>query len=354
MYFGLPVLAMVGALACSHNDDPGTMTLQATVDPGAVRVDNARAVAVSTSGDVYWAYLDRQRDFTLALPVGTSYRVFIANQMQGGGQSKVARVIFPTSNGSTEWIGANNAGAVVDAGLLQVDDGTSTATGGTKIQCHCGTESSSGDKPKTSHKGESNHKDDYPCHHGKNRSGGGNQGGNSQGENDDDQGGDGKGDKNADTDVCIPTQAAVVLVPSDPPGDDCADHDADKHGGDGGAASTPDDEQSCKCKGRSDSGRDDDDDDDDQGEDNDHQGGSSSGRTSSSSSSSGGSSSGGSSSSSSSSGGSSSGGSSSGGSSSSTSSSGGSSSGGASEGSSCSSTKSCTSNCSCVASTCLK
>jgi hypothetical protein len=179
---GYAVLA--GALSgCSSAGPSGgpQLAVQGSVSQG-VHVDNARAVAIGTDGRTFWAYLDAQRDFTLTLPVGQSYRVVIANGREGGGEAIVGHLVVPAASGASDWLGANEPGTV-DLGTLQ-------------LQSESTLESEHPDH------GDSDHSDDHPCHEGGHHGGGG---------------GDGDG-------VCSEGNDDP-LSPTKNPGSKCDDHD---------------------------------------------------------------------------------------------------------------------------------
>lgn len=117
----LVALATCGLLAaCSNETTDEVMTVQGTVSSKLV-LDNAKAVAVLHDGTRIMAPLDASRDFTVQVPVGTSFRLLIVNQLATGGQATVAQVGVPSSDGvaTTPWIGANKA-QVVNLGVLKV------------------------------------------------------------------------------------------------------------------------------------------------------------------------------------------------------------------------------------------
>lgn len=236
-------LFVVGLAACGSDKNTSegqTMTVQGTVSQG-IAIDNGRAVAVGSDGRVFWSYLDADRDFTLKLPVGQSYRVLIANQLANGGQKKVGYLLL--KDGS-QWIGANGA-ITVDLGRLKIST-TTTNAGAVKAQCA----SCSSGADKDDDQGEDadddrgkNHDDDSACHRGK-----------SGGDHDDDD-----GDDENDCNVCKDGNP-TPLTPSKPPGSEC--DDKDDHGGstsgtDGGAPKNGDDnddDKPCSKKGSSASG----------------------------------------------------------------------------------------------------
>jgi hypothetical protein len=193
---GIAIVATMAA-ACSGSDSTGwsqsDLAVQGTVSE-ALTLDNARAVAIGSDGRTFWTYLDRERDFTLLLPVGQSYRVVIANALPGGGQIEIAHLL-PQGSGETAWLGANVAGTV-DLGTLRPPPGQ----GGTTACLSCG--SPSGDD----RRGRDHHGDDNGCHEGPSRG----------------DGGDG---------MCVGANDEP-LEPTNRPGPDCADRG--HHGADGG------------------------------------------------------------------------------------------------------------------------
>jgi len=228
----------LAAVACGTEPAPegGTMTIQGSVS-SRVGVDNARAVAVGTDGRTYWAYLDRDRDFTLVVPVGQSYRVLIANQQPGGGQRTVGHVVVPGPDGRTEWIGANEA-SVVDFGKLTV---ANTNGGATKPLCASGCGGSSGGGGGGYGEGDSgdhdekdddadDHSDDHECKSGDKKSGGGSGGSKDCSSCGEDEKKDQPKDSD-DCDVCTDDADDKELEPSKKPGRACEDKDRDKHGG---------------------------------------------------------------------------------------------------------------------------
>jgi len=151
--------AMIGAVlaACSSGADEAssagsTMRVQGTVSQ-QLAVDNARAVAVGSDGRTVWTYLDGDRDFSLKLPLGQSYRIFIANQLSSGGQSVVARLVLDGADGRTEWLGANRGG-VVSLGTLRPGPGAERSLQPTCSDCEGSDEET---------KDESTHEDDLEC-----------------------------------------------------------------------------------------------------------------------------------------------------------------------------------------------
>jgi hypothetical protein len=92
-------------------------TVRGTFAEQSLALDNARAIAFGDDGSVYWTYLGAGGDFTLQLPVGCAYRIVFANELEGGGQVKIAHLTFETSVGVSEWFGANQAGDVELGGV---------------------------------------------------------------------------------------------------------------------------------------------------------------------------------------------------------------------------------------------
>ena len=244
------VLVAMAAVACSAaeaSDASNTMTVHASVTTN-LSIDNARAVAIGTDGRTFWAYVDRDRDFTLELPVGQSYRIIVANQRTSGGQRTVGHVVLDGARGTTEWIGANAPGDV-DLGKLRLA-GTSTTSSGLSTKCgSCPADDGKGG-------GDDGDKDDYSDDYGtksgdKGTKGSGDTGSKSGGDTgskggdgdkgsscacDDEGGGDGTGKGKGpidpdDTDVCTDAGDDKPLVPSKKPAADCSDKDASKRDG---------------------------------------------------------------------------------------------------------------------------
>lgn len=95
----------------------------------SVGLDNARVVAIADDHTTFWAYLDAKGGFTLELPVGVSYRIIFANQLDGGGQVKIGSLVFKSEAGFSEWFGANVSGTV-DLGLVTTSESGSTEISG--------------------------------------------------------------------------------------------------------------------------------------------------------------------------------------------------------------------------------
>lgn len=232
MFSGVVLAAM--AVACGESAESestsrvsGSMTVHGTVST-RLSVDNARAVAIGTDGRTFWAYLDQDREFTLDLPVGQSYRVIVANQRSGGGQQTIGHLTLNGSSGRTEWIGANRA-INVDLGLLRLA-GTASSTG-VKPSCACS------DDDYDDAKG-GKHDDDYPTKDGSGGKGTGSKDTGSKGSADDGYGDKGsaedadESDKGSadpdDCNVCTDKSVDKELEPSKKPSG-CEDKDADKH-----------------------------------------------------------------------------------------------------------------------------
>jgi hypothetical protein len=131
------------AIGCGGGDKTGTasdaLTVHGTVPRSTLVTDNAKAIAVSASGHVYTAYLDRQGDFTLNLPAGHAYRVLIANTLPSGRHSVVGRLTLANrTTGTSAWLGARSAGNI-DLGNLHTG-----SANGLSIQCSCSSGGSSG------------------------------------------------------------------------------------------------------------------------------------------------------------------------------------------------------------------
>jgi hypothetical protein len=188
--FILSAAAAVAATiaGCSSANPPSqpSLAVQGTVSK-TLAVESARAVAIGSDGRTFWADLDAQRDFTLWLPVGQSYRIVIASVRGGIVQEKVGHLVLQASSGSSLWLGANQPGTV-DLGVLKL---TSQHGGG-------------GDDD-DDHEGDHDHDND--CHQG---------------------GHHGDGVCGGDHDE--------PLEPTKQPGSKCDDHDHHCHHHDGGKA----------------------------------------------------------------------------------------------------------------------
>jgi len=201
----LGVAAAVGTIGagCSSAVPSGpTLVVQGTVSQ-ALATSDARAVAIGTDGRTFWTSLDAQRDFTLLLPVGQSYRIVIANTRPSGAEEKIAHLVLQQSWGASLWLGANAPGSV-DLGVLKL-----TSHGGSPG----GWNGHHGDDD--DHEGDHDHDDG--CHEG------GHHGGHDAG------GGGGGGD------VCS-GDADDPLEPTKNPGSKCEDHEHHGHHSDGGKA----------------------------------------------------------------------------------------------------------------------
>ena len=169
------VVALAAMIGCGGADPSPTGTtalkLQGTVSPGARRLDNARAIAVTRSGKAYWSYLDARGHFALTLPKGVSYRVLIANARAAGGKHIVGHLAIATSAGSSKWIGVH-AGGALDLGTLAL-----ASAGGDLRALHDdgSSSSSSGKGDDSDHHGdndchEQEHEDDDVCSEGQSES----------------------------------------------------------------------------------------------------------------------------------------------------------------------------------------
>jgi hypothetical protein len=227
---------VMAAVACGGRDEPkdGTMTVHGTVS-SKLAVDNARAVAIGADGRIFWAYLDVERDFTLRLPTGQSYRIVIANQLAGGGQKTVGHVALATGGAKTLWIAASEE-KTVDLGRLspasaKSSGGLSTKTCGSSCS---GSSAGDDDEDDDDRDDGADHDDDHECHE-KGKSGDGKKSGGDD-EDDDD-----------DCDVCSDGDD-VELQPSKPCG--CEDKDGDAKA----KPKSKDSDKPCKKKGEGGSG----------------------------------------------------------------------------------------------------
>jgi hypothetical protein len=201
----LGVAAAVGAIGvgCSGAGSGGpALVVQGTVSQ-ALATNDARAIAIGTDGRTFWTSLDAQRDFTLLLPVGQSYRIVIADTRPGGVEEKIAHLVLQQSWGASLWLGANAAG-MVDLGVLKI----TSQGGGSNWNGHHGDDDD--------HEGDHDHDDG--CHEG------GHHGGHDAG------GGDG---------VCS-GDGDEPLQPTKNPGSTCEDHEHHGHDHHDGGKTTGD------------------------------------------------------------------------------------------------------------------
>lgn len=228
---------MAAAAACSPNQNQeATMTVQGTLSTKSVRADNARAVAVGDNGKTYWAYLDRHGDFSLALPIGQSYRIVLANQITGGGQQKIGHVVVQGTGGATEWLGANEA-ITVNLGTLK--PAATTSSGGLRPQCGACSGGESEDS-EADEDGDSDHDDDFECHDkdsDRDRTKCDACSGDEQDDAD---------DEHTKCDVCSGGEDKP-LKPSKQPGDACEDKNKEKHQ-DRSTKEERDDDKECPLK----------------------------------------------------------------------------------------------------------
>lgn len=121
----LGVAALVATIAACGSSREGELTVQGTVSQ-ELAVDDARAIAIGADGRTYWAQLDAQRDFTLTVPSGQSYRVAIANARPDGDDDIVGQLVLTDGASRTEWIRADEA-ATIDLGTLRAITPTTNA-----------------------------------------------------------------------------------------------------------------------------------------------------------------------------------------------------------------------------------
>lgn len=117
-------LFLLGVTAACSGSTPGTAipssgseVVRGTISTTARHLDNARAVALSSDGHTYWAYLDTHAGFSLALPSGPSYRLLVANELPSGKQVVVGHVVVHPSAGASRWIGLHGAPSL-DLGVI--------------------------------------------------------------------------------------------------------------------------------------------------------------------------------------------------------------------------------------------
>jgi hypothetical protein len=224
------------------------MKIQGTVSQ-TLEVSNARAIATGADGRVFWTRLDKDRDFTLKLPTGQSYRIVIANQLSTGAQRVIGRIVLGEGAGKTVWVGANEP-TTVDFGMLKVDK-LAAAAGSSKTNSWGGggggdwgrddgadddaddadDSTGAGGPPGGDWGGD--HGDDDECHEGRRggRRGDGNGGGDGDGGGAGAGNGDGDGDGDGDINVCGAADASE-LTPSRAPGRACEDRGGNRGNGD--------------------------------------------------------------------------------------------------------------------------
>lgn len=105
--------------SASDPSAPATeLVLSGLVAPSARRLDNARAVAVTSTGSSYATYLDAHGAFSLRLPIGASYKLQIANTLPGNGQRVIGHFVTVSSAGATHWFSVRKGG-MFDVGTLR-------------------------------------------------------------------------------------------------------------------------------------------------------------------------------------------------------------------------------------------
>jgi hypothetical protein len=200
-------LVVQGTVGRSLVTDPTTNTTQ----------DGVRVFALGSDGRNVWTIIDKDRDFTLRLHVGVSYRIVVAQAVTAGPQQQVlGQLMLAGDQGQTPWLAAKSGGTV-NLGTLKA----ATTAGAVKVQCECsGDDDDNSQGENDNNQGDDdddddghNHSDDNGCHEGSasgsssGSSGGGSSGSvsgssggggsghaddddddNAQGENDDDQG----------------------------------------------------------------------------------------------------------------------------------------------------------------------
>lgn len=231
--FGVSAIGAM-AIACGNgpSEPEGELAVQGSVS-SALGLDNARAVAIGSDGRQFWTYVDRDRDFTLRLPVGQSYRIVIANEL-GGEQVKIGHLVLRGIDGKTEWLGANEPGTV-DVGKLRPARSSTTRT-------LCSECSSDDDDDKgEADDDKDDHDDDKECHE---KGGGG-----SSKDDDDDDKTDKDDSDDDDCNVCKDDDKDdKELEPSKDPGGKCEDKEKNK--GKGGKAGKGDDDKPCTKKNK--------------------------------------------------------------------------------------------------------
>jgi hypothetical protein len=109
------VAAAVGitAMGCaSKTDSPSTLHITGTVGQQSSALSGPRAVATSSDGRSFSAVLTKTGQFALDVPVGSTYRIVIANATRTGQLRVVGHLVNPTTHGTTDVIAVNGAGSL--------------------------------------------------------------------------------------------------------------------------------------------------------------------------------------------------------------------------------------------------
>lgn len=261
--FGAVMALAMTSLACGKSAEPPPSTLEVTgkVDTRLRTLDNASAVAISSDGRTYSAYIQKNGTFRLSLPVGHVYRVIFANSTMAGELRTIGHLINTTSSGKFDQIAVKEGGTMSLGTVRPV--GTSPTS--LKTACNCGS-TGSGESSDSDKSGSDDHDDKDSDHDGKDK----------------DKDGDfGTKDKDGDKDRLCEDSSDVELEAEHGPGDKCAKDDSDEE-------APKASKKSCSSKDSDHDGKDDDDDDKGSGggggKDDDEGGGSGAGEGSSSSS----------------------------------------------------------------------
>lgn len=220
--------ALVGCGAAS-SENTGSVRLQATVARTDRALDNARAVAIASDGNKYWAYLDASGNFKLSLPAGKSYRVLIVNAQRSGVGRVAGHVVIATAGGTSRWIGLDAAGSTIDLGNLRL---VASSTGSLTTQSDGETSASSD----TSSRSTDEHADDPETH---------SEAEDEEGEHEDactDHDGEDDVDETSDDDD-------VELHPTKEPGERCKDHHQKDHQDADGREKDDEHDKACAASG---------------------------------------------------------------------------------------------------------
>lgn len=217
---GLVAAVAMASIACgSSPSSENTLHVTGAVSAKTRSLDNARAMAFSSDGHVYSAFLTKTGKFKLDLPVGHVYRIAIANGTSSADLRIIGHVMNTTTNGDSPVIAVHEGGNLALGTLTPA----SAKTTSLHTACACSDTSGSGSDDKGGGDSYGDKGDDSGSDQGDDNK-------DDQGESDD---GDGHGDyschqKDDDADKCCDDGADVPLKPSHAPGDKCAAGDDDE------------------------------------------------------------------------------------------------------------------------------
>jgi len=123
---GLAATVTMLAVGCGNATSDGNVVVRGTVSPTARRLDNARAIAMTSTGKTYWAYVDARGSFAVKVPAGQAYRLVISNQRATGGQRVIGHLMVHTSKGASRWMALGAPGTITLGTLGLGAAGTTT------------------------------------------------------------------------------------------------------------------------------------------------------------------------------------------------------------------------------------